>query len=164
MKRFAALVVLLLAAALPAEELKPFEASGLFGYKNRTGQTRIPARFAYAGDFKHGVASVIEKNKAFLIDEKGRQILEIFLFDNGPDYFKEGLARFVEKGKMGYFDERGRKVIPALYDFAYPFSGQTAEVCNGCKRQAVGEHFVMEGGTWMSIDKQGRVLRQLEQK
>lgn len=164
MRKLAALFLVGFTASISAEELKRFEADGLYGYKTQSGEIRIPARFNYADSFQCGAASVIEKGKAVLIDQKGEIILEIFLFDNGPDYFKEGLARFIENGKMGFFDCGGRKVIAASFDFAHPFSGGRADVCNGCKRRAMGEHYTMEGGTWMSVDRQGRLTPASEPK
>ncbi len=152
------LLFMIASVSISAETLQSFEAAdGLYGYKDKKGQVRISARFAHAGEFnRYGFASVIEGSKPYFIDQKGKHVFQMFLFDNGPDYFKDGLARFVEKGKMGFFDERGRKVIPASFDFAFPFSGGTAEVCNGCKPQAMGEHFMMEGGVWMILDKRGK--------
>jgi hypothetical protein len=149
---------MLLAAGVSAESLQSFEASsGLYGYKNSKGQIKIPPRFVYAEEFnRYGFASVIESGKPYFIDQQGRHVVQMFFFDNGPDPFEEGLARFVEKGKMGFFDERGRKVIPASFDFVSPFSNGMAEACNGCKPRAMGEHFMMEGGVWMMVDKRGR--------
>ena len=40
--------------------------------------------------------------------------------DNGRT-FQDGLARHVENGKMGFHDEALKVVIPARYDFAFPF-------------------------------------------
>lgn len=149
---------LLWASALSAQDLQSFESSsGLYGYKDKKGQIRIQPRFQYAGDFnRSGFASVIEGGKPYYIDQKGKHIFQMYFFDNGPDDFQEGLARFVENGKMGFFDERGTRVIPAVFDFVFPFSGGTAEACNGCKKQAMGEHFTMEGGVWLILDKHGK--------
>lgn len=157
MMKKALLAFLFVAVPLSAQALKPFERDGKYGYRDSRGAEKIAPRFQYAGDFNaHGFASVIENNKAWLIDAKGKPVAELFIFDNGPDYFEEGFARFLEKGKMGFIDERGRKVIPAVYDFVFPFEKGVAAACNGCKSRPVGEHSVIEGGEWFTLDKKGR--------
>ncbi|HMU82428.1 MAG TPA: WG repeat-containing protein [Leptospiraceae bacterium] len=153
------LLCLLLSSPLLAEKLQSFEKDNLFGFKNAAGKVVIPARFVMAGEFNaFGFATVIEGSKPYLIDAKGTRKFEMFMFDNGPDYFEEGKARYIEKGKMGFFDEQGRKVTPAAFDFAFPFEGGMAVICNGCKRQEEGEHYRMTGGKWTLIDKTGKML------
>src|SRR5690606_38550055 len=70
---------------------------------------------------RYGHALIQDKQGWVYVDKSGRSILRPYFFDNGPDYFEEGLARFVENGKVGFHDKALNIVIPAQYDFAYPF-------------------------------------------
>ena len=70
-----------------------------------------------------------------------------------------GLARTGVGGKVGFIDRKLRVVIPPRYDFAFPFNGGTAVVCNGCKETSDGgEHKSMVGGQWSIIDRHGREI------
>lgn len=47
------------------------------------------------------------------------------IFDNYSKWdlnFHDGLALFSDQGKLGYMNKQGVRVIPAKYDFAFPFS------------------------------------------
>ncbi|NQZ01053.1 MAG: WG repeat-containing protein [Bdellovibrionales bacterium] len=82
-------------------------------------------------------------------------------YDNGADYFKEGLARYLgSRGKYGYMNKQFSVVVRAEYDFAFPFGGGVARVCDGCKKsKASGEHGVIVGGKWSLIDQNGVQLK-----
>jgi len=82
-------------------------------------------------------------------------------FDNGADYFVEGLARTLRDGKIGFVNDRLEVVVPPTWDFAFPFDGGVARVCEGCTLAPVGagdEHSEVVGGRWGLIDRQGRVV------
>lgn len=106
---------------------------------------------------KHGVAHVLTKEGWIAINRKGQLLYKPFLYDNGPDYEQEGLLRYVENGKMGFVNAAGKKVIPAQFDFVYPFEGGTARYCNGCRSVQMGEHRMMDekSGIWGYVDKKG---------
>lgn len=110
---------------------------------------------------KRGVANIITEEGWVAINRKKKILYRPFIFDNGPDYVQEGLLRFVENGKMGFVNEAGKKVIPAQFDFVYPFEKGRARFCNGCKAIKDGEHSMMDEktGTWGEIDKKGRVQK-----
>ncbi|MGI9383493.1 MAG: WG repeat-containing protein [Methyloligellaceae bacterium] len=140
-------------------DLKPFEHNGKFGYKNKAGETVVPARYIIAKCFlETGIAAVADENSWAYIDRHGNVVLRPFIFDNGPDYFAEGLARFVKDGKMGFFDIQGRVVIDARFDWVEPFSNGRAKFCTGCKKQLMGEHWTMTGGNWGVIDRQSSIV------
>ena len=109
---------------------------------------------------KQGVAHIVTKDGWVAIDKKKKVLYKPFIFDNGPDYVQEGLLRFVENDKMGFVNEAGKKVIPAEFDFVFPFEGGAARFCNGCKKISDGEHTMMDEktGTWGKIDKTGKKL------
>jgi hypothetical protein len=140
--------------------LIPFEdKNGLWGYKDNAGKIIISPRYFAAGEFsEHGIAPVGDKSGWKYIDTSGKTVIVPFIFDNGPDYFSEGLARFAENGKMGFFDETGKIIIPAQFDFVFPFSEGLAEFCNGCSKVYAGEHYTMEGGQWGKIDRWGKIV------
>jgi hypothetical protein len=139
--------------------LRPFEEGGRWGYLNGSGQVMIPPRYVVAGEFSaEGLAAVADQQKWMYIDRTGQTVIEPYIFDNGPDYFVEGLARFVREGKFGFFDQRGQVIIEPRYDFARPFFGGRAAVCEGGQEIAEGEHQVWKGGRWGYIDKQGLLL------
>lgn len=83
-------------------------------------------------------------------------------FDNGPDYFSEGLARTRRNGKIGYFDKSLKIVIEPQFDFAFPFEGGLAIVCNGCVGKRVGEHEIMSGGLWGAVDRNGKIVHPIQ--
>jgi hypothetical protein len=78
--------------------------------------------------------------------------------DNGPDILEEGFYRYVENGKYGYQDHNLNIIIPAQWDFAYPFENGNATVCNGCKSIFKGEYSQMVGGQFFTINKIGQVI------
>ncbi len=161
---WAILTAAALATPVNAEKLVPFEIEGKWGYKTPAGKTVLAARYWMAGEFNaHGLAAVMEDSGPYFIDQTGKHLFQMFLFDNGPDAFSEGLARFLEKGRMGFFNEKGEKVIPALFDFAWPFeNGPYTSACVGCRsvKETGGEHSQIKGGKWMVIDKKGnRVIK-----
>ena len=79
--------------------------------------------------------------------------------DNGADYFVEGFARTVGDDKVGFIDEKLTVVIPPAWDFAFPFEGGAAVVCEDCTSRPVGDgHKEVVGGRWGVIDKRGRIV------
>jgi hypothetical protein len=132
--------------------------SEMFGYKDSLGNVVISPQYTIAYEFSEGTAFVLEKHTGWrLIDATGKPILAPFIFDNGPDSFKEGLARYIEHEKVGFYKLGGKKVTPAKYEFALPFSEGLAAVCEGCKKEAMGEHYRMAGGKWGYINHKGEI-------
>jgi WG containing repeat len=106
------------------------------------------------------VAEVAIAGTLYLVNRAGRTAPAL-PFDNGADAFVEGLARTVRNGKVGFVDTALTEVIPAQWDFAFPFEGGVARVCNGCAGVPASpgeEHHAMAGGTWGYIDTTGRVV------
>ena len=89
------------------------------------------------------------------VDRQDRPVLRPFIYDNGPDFFQDGLARHVENGKMGFHDEALKVVIPARYDFAFPFRDGRAKVGMDCVQYPVGEHSSVQCKSWEYIDRSG---------
>lgn len=95
---------------------------------------------------------LIQNNEGWVyVDRDNRLILRPYIFDNGPDYVEEGLARFIENGKMGFHDQALNIIIPAKYDFVYPFEKGTAQAGTNCTTQQHGEHSSVSCEKWESI-------------
>jgi hypothetical protein len=81
-----------------------------------------------------------------------------FFFDNGADPFVEGLARTFRNGSVGFVNSELVEVVEARWDFAEPFAGGFARVCDGCRQERRGEHSVLVGGRWGVVDGTGHVV------
>jgi len=140
-------------------KLIPFQQGDLWGYRTASGKIVIEPRYVIAERFSaQGIAAVSGDRGWWYIDRTGKPVIQPFLFDNGPDPFRENLARFPRDGKFGFFDRRGVVVIRPAFDFAAPFSGGRAAVCEGCRKVDRGEHWNMEGGRWGFIDRTGAIV------
>lgn len=137
------------------------ETEHTFGYKDEAGTVILEAKYSMAMDFENDVAPVVDKEGWAYINTKGEVLVRPFIFDNGPDYFENGMARFRENNKIGFMDDHANKVIPANFDFAWPFKSSATIACNGCKEEfsdETGEHKVVRGGKWGLIDQKGNWL------
>jgi TPR repeat protein len=107
--------------------------------------------------YEGGLAALSAEGQYFYVNEQGESA-PVVTYDNGADYFVEGRARTVREGKVGFIDRQLRLVIPPRYDWAFPFEGGRALVCEGCARERSPgeEHSSMVGGTWGYIDTQGK--------
>lgn len=94
--------------------------------------------------------------KILCIDTEGRELFEVYNFDNGPDYIEEGLFRIVKDGKIGYSNELGEIVIEPLYECAHPFEDGKAKVSLNCIETIEFEMKRWESDTWYYIDKTGQ--------
>lgn len=147
------------AAVAATPTLEPFEADGgRYGYRTAAGEVVIPAKYAMAMPFVDKVAAVVGDDGWVFIDRTGKELAKAFVFDNGADEFVDGRARIVEGEKHGFLASTGEIVVPPTWSFAAPFSGGYAAVCEGCKREEMGEHFMMTGGTWGYVDVAGKVV------
>lgn len=108
--------------------------------------------------FSHtGIATINFNGHFFYLNQSGlaRQVLT---FDNWADDFQEGLARTQSNGKIGYINQQLEVAIPAIYDWALPFSKNVAMVCLGCRLEPMGEHQSIVGGRWGIINQQGKIV------
>jgi hypothetical protein len=104
-----------------------------------------------------GLSVIAIAGDLFWVDRSGRTARAL-PFDNGADPFVEGLARTLRAGKVGFIDRRLVEVIPATWDFAFPFEKGVAIVCRGCAPVADGEHSPVAGGAWGYINRRGQVV------
>ena len=147
--------------AVSTEEYPEYGAD--IAYINVKGDTLIPfGQYAYFGtDTIWHYANVIPKSAEgelglpVGVDINGSVLFDIFLFDNGPDYFSEGLTRVKRSGKMGFANEKGEVVIPCIYDFAWPFENGYAKVTYEAEEVLDGDHVEIQSDSWFRVDKNG---------
>ncbi|EMJ90263.1 WG repeat-containing protein [Leptospira meyeri] len=154
-------IFLLFVFPLLAKSNRPvaFEENGLYGYQNKVGKVIIKPQYQHAMDFtKELVGFVVSENRWLCINTQNKILLEVFPYDNGPDYYSENLARFVENRKFGFFNPQCKKQIPATYDFVFPFENGLSIVCNNCESKSDGEHSKIVGGKYGAINKKGNVV------
>ena len=134
-------------------------------YVNMKGDTILPyGKFSYYGTdtLKHFAYVISEPTSADShsmlvgIDRAGNVLFDLYLFDNGPDYFKEGLTRVKRNDKVGYANEKGQIVIPCQYAYARWFQNGVAEVTfEGREVKDAAGHARIESDSWFKIDKEG---------
>ena len=100
---------------------------------------------------RHGHALVMDQQGWVYVDRAQRPVLRPFLYDNGPDYYEEGLARFVDNGKMGFHNEALHIVVPAVYDFVFPFENGEAKAGTNCAFHREGEHSSVTCQYWETL-------------
>jgi hypothetical protein len=133
----------------------------LWGFKTTSGHIIIEPKYnrIYGSDTLHDIAFVQLNYKWIAIDKNDSVILTPFICDNGPDDIEEGLFRFVENDKMGFANSKGQKIIPAQFDFAFPFYGGLAGFSVGGKSEKFDEdHSIWNGGFWGFINHNGQVV------
>ena len=108
--------------------------------------------------FVDAVAAAVSDRGWVFIDRTGKPLATAFVFDNAADDFVEQRARIIEGDRYGFIASTGEIVVPATWSFVEPFSGGYAAVCEGCKREDLGEHFVMAGGKWGYVDAAGTLV------
>lgn len=133
-----------LAAHLHAQDLKPKEIKGKWGFVNATGKVVIAPKYDLAINFYEGLAAVQLNGKWGYIDKTGKVIVPVKYEYTG--FFSEDLMTVRLNNKWGYVDKRGKEVIPPKYDFAAPFKD--------------GKAGVALDGKEMVIDKDGTVIKQ----
>jgi len=126
-----------------------------------SGQRSVKAEHLRALSFdRYGVATVwIKGFEGFYYVGRDGHMVPVVNYDNGPDDFVEGRARTQVDGRIGYIDRKLRVVIPPRYDWGFPFEHGRAVVCIGCEQKARGgEHWIVEGGMWGAVDRNGREI------
>ena len=138
-----------------SEVLTPYEKCGYV----ENGKMVLFPGFLKRLDFSvHGLASAWIDNSKWVYIKRDGTVIPTIMYDNGPDYFQEGMARYREKDKLGFIDEKGEVVIPAQFEWAFPFKDGIAEVCEGFTWVSDGEYSRPVGGRWGAIDKTGSVV------
>ena len=102
-------------------------------------------------------AFVLEHSKCYVINRKEEKLLQVYFFDNGPDYIYNGLFRIVKDGKVGFANEQMEVVIEPKYEFVQHFENGLATFCVDCIKHSDFEYEWYEG-KWGCIDATGKVV------
>lgn len=141
-----------------------------YAYVNQDGQTVVPYNrylLCYT-DTIRTVGFVFKPNVGCVaINNKGKELFNVFMANNGNDYPKDGLFRILDKSgtKMGIANIKGQVIVKPKYDAIFPYYEGLAAVAVGCKTvrpQDDPEHEYVVGGKWGFIDKQGKEVIPLE--
>lgn len=136
-----------------------YEFGNSFSYVNQNGDIIVPeGKYAVAyADTITDYGIVMKENGTLLaLDSKGKELYEVFNYDNGPDYPSEGLFRIIKNGKIGYADEQtGEIIVEPQYICAFPFEGGKAKVSMNCSKEPVGEYTEWVSDEWIFIDNKG---------
>lgn len=97
------------------------------------------------------------ENQFYYIHKSGKKISTL-TYDGQADEFSDGLARTKVNGKIGFFNRNLEIVLKPIYDFAFPFHNNEAEICTGCKEKEVDGTSMLDGGTWKKINRDGLVI------
>jgi len=149
--------------AQPQEPLYYFiTKDSLVGVKDNKGKIIIPAKHRWMFDRENGekVPNGIINLYFAAYSRNGEFLYTPLIYDFSPDEIHEGATRFTENGKTGYVNRQGKKIIPAQFEFTWPFSLGTAKFCKGCyfDRKKDVEHPPLTGGAYGFIDRKGKVL------
>ncbi len=112
--------------------------------------------FEFPYDHKNFKIVVTHDQRLLAIGKDGKELFEVYWYDNGPDYISDGLFRIVENEKVGYANEAGEVIIKPQYACASPFENGQAKVTYNCDLIEEGEHSRMESDSWFTIDKEGK--------
>ena len=141
-----------------------------YAYVNQDGQTVVPYNrylLCYT-DTIRTIGFVFKPNVGCVaINNKGKELFNVFMVDNGNDRPKDGLFRILDKSgiKMGIANIKGQVIVKPKYDAIFPYYEGLAAVAVGCKTvrpQDDPEHEYVVGGKWGFIDKQGNEVIPLE--
>ena len=88
-----------------------------YGFIDEMGNIIIPCQLSSAGDFRDGLARIVDQDKKHgFIDETGKIVIPCQWNEAGD--FSEGLASVKdENGKCGFIDKTGNVVIPCQWDY-----------------------------------------------
>lgn len=131
------------------------------GYADPAGKIIVPpGKYAacLTDTLWHFAAVIKKEGGCVAIDKSGKELFEIYWYDNGPDYISDGLFRMKQDGKIGYADETGKIAISPQFACAEPFVAGKARVALNCKLVRDGEMSVMESDEWFYIDKNGKKI------
>jgi hypothetical protein len=131
--RLAILHVLLLSFSFAnAQEIIAFkDADGKYGFKNKTGDIVIAAKYDDARTSYEGLARVKSGANWGFIDKTGKEVTPFKYQD--ADSLSDGLARVKFNDKWGFIDKTGKEVRPAAYQKVGVFHEGLAWVEQGNK-------------------------------
>lgn len=129
-----------------------------YGYVNQNGVTIVPIgkyQYCFEDTIRTFGAVMTQDNICMGIDKNGKELYQIYFYDNGPDYIVDNRFRIVKNEKIGYANELGEIVIQPQFQCAEPFENGKARVTNDCKLIKDGEHTMAESESWFFINTNG---------
>jgi hypothetical protein len=132
-----------------------------YGYVNQNGVEIVPAgKYLFCfEDTIQTFGAVMTKDKVCMgIDKNGKELYEIYFYDNGPDYLADNRFRIIQNEKIGYANELGEIVIKPQFQCADGFENGKARVTNNCKLKQDGEYTSSESDSWFFINTKGEKL------
>ncbi len=130
-------------------------------YLNQKGDTIIDGKeyaYCFSDTIEHFGFVMTNDNICMAIDRNGKEMYQVFWYDNGPDYYSDGLFRIIKNGKIGYADETGTVIIEPQFECAEPFEAGKAKVAKKCTLVADGEYKRAESSEWFYINKAGKIV------
>lgn len=110
-------------------------------------------------DLITGIGFVADSTgKILCIDINGKELFEVYNFENGPDYIEEGTFRIVKDDKIGYANEAGEIIIEPQYTCAFPFQDGKAKVALKCTETLEFEMTKWESDEWFFINQAGEIV------
>lgn len=110
------------------ENLIAVKQNGKSGFINRNNETVIPFEYEEAYPFFDGIAFVKKENLYIGIDTKNRTKVNFGTETTEFPFYSNNLSTFKKYNKYGYINKKGKVVIPAIYEYAYPFVNGMAYV------------------------------------
>ena len=107
-----------------------------YAYVNQDGQTVVPYNrylLCYT-DTIRTIGFVFKPNVGCVaINNKGKELFNVFMANNGNDYPKDGLFRILDKSgtKMGVANMKGKVIVKPKYDAIFPYYEGLAAVAVG---------------------------------
>lgn len=142
-----------------AQELTRFEnKKGLYGFKDASGKTVIPAKFRHADEFSEDLALARNtKGRTGYIDTKGKEAVPFKYYAGTP--FGGGVAGVIEMVKDAFkfkiIDKEGKEVVPPKYDGLKNYSEGFIGFNVGGKLVLFKGTGMTNGGKWGFIDTKG---------
>jgi hypothetical protein len=132
-----------------------------YGYVNQNGVEIVPVgKYLFCfEDTIRTFGAVMTKDKVCMgIDKNGKELYEIYFYDNGPDYLVDNRFRIIQNGKIGYANELGEIIIKPQFECADGFENGKARVTNDCESKQDGEYTSLESDSWFFINTKGEKL------
>ncbi len=162
-----------IAAQTPDPWVRFCDSSRLCGYKDLQGNIKVPAiynHFISSPDTFYNIVAVSEKTKQYYLLKNGKKVGldSVYTFDWYYDCEREGKILFEDHklDRVGFLDKNGLPIIPAIYNYAYPFRNGLSVVGFGASRKCMDEvedttnceHRGWVGGVHRLINEKNEIL------
>ncbi len=124
-----------------------YDTTNLWGFKDLQGNIKVPAMFENSlmsrPDTFYNIIAVSEKTSQYYLLKSGKKVGldSVYVFDWYYDCEQEGKIRFQDHkiNRVGFMDKNGIPIIPAIYNYAYPFRNGLTIVCSGASLKCMDE-------------------------